>query len=54
MQLVSVPHASLYLPQEIRKKFAPDVEAAAAGAYSGWTKSFNGLAALIIMDQFTR
>ncbi|KAK9838414.1 hypothetical protein WJX84_011528 [Apatococcus fuscideae] len=40
--------------QEIKDKFASDVEAVAAGKYDNWTSSFDGLAALILMDQFTR
>ncbi|KAK9840345.1 hypothetical protein WJX74_007927 [Apatococcus lobatus] len=43
------------LDQEIKQKFASDVEAAAAGRYNEWIdSSFNGLALMIIMDQFTR
>ena len=41
--------------QEIKQKFTADIKAAADGKYNEWIdSSFNGLALMIIMDQFTR
>lgn len=41
--------------QDIRDRFLPDYEAAAAGKYNGWTASPDGCLALILLfDQFPR
>ncbi|HEY9747198.1 MAG TPA: DUF924 family protein [Allocoleopsis sp.] len=41
--------------QDIRDRFLPDYEAAAAGNYNGWTASPDGCLALILLfDQFPR
>ena len=40
--------------QEIVSKFGEDVEKAAVGAYHSWREGYNGLAAVLLMDQLSR
>lgn len=42
-------------PQEIKTQFSADIEAVAAGKYDPWMEQpYNAMAAIILMDQFTR
>ncbi len=52
----SAPHAApAPAPQEIKAKFSADIEAVAAGKYDPWMEQpYNAMAAIILMDQFTR
>lgn len=40
--------------QEMRERFRPDLQAAAEGRFDSWQSGYEGLAAVILMDQFSR
>lgn len=40
--------------KEIKEKFTSDIEKAASGELDSWNTGYNGLAAVILMDQLTR
>jgi hypothetical protein len=43
-----------FLLQEMRERFLPDLEAATEGKFDSWQSGYDGLAAVILMDQFSR
>jgi uncharacterized protein (DUF924 family) len=38
----------------MRERFLPDLEAATEGRFDSWQSGYDGLAAVILMDQFSR
>jgi uncharacterized protein (DUF924 family) len=40
--------------QEMKNIFTEELEAVSSGSIKSWTDGFNGLAAVILMDQFSR